>query len=528
MTASIQPLLPETRSSLRDSRSLLPGQRHSRYDRWMGRVHSQPALARRVDIWAPILVTLLAGVLRLIGLGHPGTLIFDETYYVKDAWTQWNLGYTAEWPKDADASFANGDTDVFTPQASFSVHPMLGKWLIGIGLWVFGAGDPFGWRIMTALFGTALVLLVYLVTKTLTRSTPVATLAAFLLAIDGLGIVLSRVALLDVFLAFFVLLAFWFVLLDQRRHTDRLEAALAAGDAPRWWGPLRWNRPWLIAAGAAAGAATGVKWSGLYALAALGLYVVITDAVTRRRLRVTLWPADAIRQGLVAFVLLVPTAFVVYLSTWAPWLLSDGGYDRHSADLSPATGFWSWVPVSLQSLWRFHQAVYRFHVGLSTPHSYQSPAWQWPLLVRPTSMYWQQDGDTVQAVSSIPNPLIWWAGVAAALFLLYRFIRTRRATYAFVLTGLAATYVPWLLYPERTIFQFYTIAVLPFLVIAIALAAREIAGSADADRRLAGQRVVWAFLIVATLVSAFWYPVWTATPVPYLFWRLHNWLPTWI
>jgi dolichyl-phosphate-mannose--protein O-mannosyl transferase len=519
VTATAEPLLPEGARGERTP---------SRYDRWMQRLRATPLTRRRVDVWAPVLVTLLAGLLRLIGVGHPHGIVFDETYYVKDAWTQWNLGYTANWPKDADASFAAGDTDVFLTSPSFSVHPPLGKWLIGIGLWIFGADSSFGWRVSAAVFGTALVLLVYIVAKTLTRSTPVATLAAFLLAIDGVGIVLSRVALLDVFLAFFVLLAFQFLLLDQRRQTARLESVLAERDAPPWWGPLIWNRPWLLAAGAAAGAATAVKWSGLYALAAIGLYAVVADALTRRRLGVTLWPADAVRQGFAAFVALIPVAFLVYLSTWLGWLLSDGGYDRHSADAAPATGFWSWVPTSLQGLWNFHTAMYRFHVGLSTPHGYQSPAWQWPLLVRPTSMYWEQEGDTVQAISSIPNPVIWWAGVAATVLLLYRFVRTRRASYAFVLTGIAATYVPWLLYPERTIFQFYTIAILPFLVIVVALAAREIAGSAEPDRRVARQRVVWTFVIVATVLSAFWYPVWTAAPVPYGFWRLHNWLPSWI
>jgi dolichyl-phosphate-mannose--protein O-mannosyl transferase len=143
-------------------------------------------------------------------------------------------------------------------------------------------------------------------------------------------------------------------------------------------------------------------------------------------------------------------------------------------------------------------------------------------------MYWHQSGDTVQAVSSIPNPLIWWAGIAAALYLVYRFVRTRDAQSAFVLVALAATYVPWLLYPERTIFQFYTVVMLPFLVIAVALAAQRIAGSPDVDRRIAGQRVVTVSLVACVVLSAFWYPVWTAMPVPYEFWRLHNWLPTWV
>ncbi|MFT4210448.1 MAG: phospholipid carrier-dependent glycosyltransferase [Microbacterium sp.] len=515
MTASTDPLL-------------IDEVRPSRYDRVMERIRTSPLASRRLDIWAPVAVTLLAGVLRFWNLGHPDAIVFDETYYVKDAWSQWNLGYTANWPNGADEAFVAGDTDIYLTGGSFSVHPPLGKWIIGLGMWLFGASDPFGWRVAGAVFGTALVLLVYLVTRTLTRSTPVAVLAGFLMAIDGLAIVLSRVALLDGFLAFFILLSFWFVLFDQRWHTARLERALAGRADEPWWGPMLWNRPWLVAAGAAAGAATAVKWSGLYALAALGVYVVVTDMVARCRLRVTMWPIDSLRQGVVAFLYLVPVAFVVYLSSWTGWLATEGGYDRQSAVSDPATGFWSWVPLPLQSLWKFHVAMYNFHVNLTTPHSYASPAIQWPALLRPTSMYWNMDGDTVQAISSIPNPLIWWAGGAAALFLLYLFVRTRRAMYAFVLTGIAATYVPWLFYPERTIFQFYTIAILPFMVVGVALAARAIAGSALPERRLAGQRVVWVFVIVATLVSAFWYPVWTAIEVPYEFWRLHNWIPGWI
>ncbi|WP_460774918.1 dolichyl-phosphate-mannose--protein mannosyltransferase [Microbacterium sp. GXF7504] len=506
---------------------LLPHERPSRSDRWLRRLRTDPVLARRVDVLAPVLLTVFAGLLRLVGLGHPRALVFDETYYVKDAWSQWLLGYTASWPEGADTAFVDGVVDGFDIAPSFSVHPPLGKWLIGLGMWLVGPEHPFGWRLMTAVAGTTLVLLVYLVTRMLTRSTPLATLAGFLLAIDGVGIVLSRVGLLDVFLACFSLLACWFVLLDQRQHIARLTRAVAGRAAPMW-GPLRWSRPWLLAAGAAAGAACAVKWSGLYVLAALGLYVVVVDALVRRRLGIRMWPTDAVRQGAAAFVLLVPVAVVVYLASWTGWLVSDGGYDRRSADGDPATGFWAWVPLPLQSLWHFHVAIYRFHVGLSTPHGYESPAWQWPLLVRPTSMFWEQDDQGVQAISSIPNPLIWWAGVAAVLYVLYRFVRTRRVEHAFVLAGVAATYVPWLLYPERTIFQFYTVAVAPFLVIAIALAVRDLLATRDPDRRLAVRRTVVVFTVLATLLSAFWYPVWVAADVPYGFWRLHNWLPTWV
>lgn len=538
MTTTEVPLLPATSDG-----------RPSRYDAWRTRVAGDPRLQRLYSWLAPLLITVLAAVLRLWNLGHPHALVFDETYYVKDAWSQWNLGYAATWPEGADARFAAGETDIFTTTASFVVHPPLGKYLIGVGMWLFGPDNSFGWRISTALAGTALVLVLFLLAKTLTNSTVFASVAAFLLAIDGLGIVMSRVALLDVFLALFILLAFWFVALDRARTLDRLAARTArrertAADGevePPMWGAIIWNRPWIVAAGAAAGAATAVKWSGVWVLAAIGLYLVVTDALERRRLGVVFWPTDAVRQGLASFVLLVPVAFVVYLASWTGWLLSDGGYDRHAADANPATGFFSWVPLSLQSLWKYHETIYHSMTGMTSPHSYASPAWQWALLLRPTSMYAQatQGGQNgcaggeagcLDILYSMPNPLLWYASIAAAIHLLYRFTLERDWRQALVLVGIAATWLPWFAYPERTIFQFYTIAIWPFLLLALTFALQAVSGPAHASatRRRTGRRVVLVFLGVAVVLSIFWYPLWSGMQVPYEFYRLHNWMQGWV
>lgn len=507
----------------------------TRLDRWREALLESPD---RLRVWrwlAPALITVFAFVVRVVNLGDPHQLIFDETYYVKDSWSQWVLGFPSTWPEGADERFAAGDTGFFTGVGSYVVHPPLGRVFIGAGMALFGADTATGWRIAAVVFGTATVLAVYLFARTLTGSIVFASVASGLMAIDGLGIVLSRVALLDVFLTFFIVLALWFVALDRRGALDRWASRQAVGAT---WGPVFWNRPWLVAAGAAAGAATAVKWSGLYVIAAIGVYVVVSDALARRRAGVTQWPMDAVRQGLVSFVLLVPISAVVYLASWSGWLFTDGGYSRHALDTMPAEGFWAWVPLPLQNLWAYHEAMYAFHVGLATPHSYASPAWQWPLLVRPTSMYWHQDtvgqngcqlpGGCTEAISSIDNPLLWWAGIAASVYLLVRFVLVRDGRYALVLTGLAATYVPWLLYPERTIFQFYTVAMVPFLVLALAFALRDIARGPGSMTRASGQAWVVVFLALCVLLSAFWYPVWTALPVPYEFWRLHNWLPSWI
>lgn len=139
-------------------------------------------------------------------------------------------------------------------------------------------------------------------------------------------------------------------------------------------------------------------------------------------------------------------------------------------------------------------------------------------------------------ISTVPNPLIWYGGVAAAIYLIYRVVRavvTRtsvKAVEVAPLVGLAATYLPWLFLPERTIFQFYTVAMMPFLVLALMQAFRAMVGRGWASlyRRQSGERTVVVIVVVITLVSAFFYPVWTGMSVPYEFWLMHNWLPGWI
>jgi dolichyl-phosphate-mannose--protein O-mannosyl transferase len=507
-----------------------PEERLTRYGRLRDRILLDPDWRRSVRWLAPLVVTAIAAVLRLINVGHPHQLAFDETYYVKDAWSLWTLGYEGTWGEGANDAFVTLQQLPLSEQGSFIVHPPLGKWLIALGMAIGGPDNSAGWRLATAILGTASVLLVYLIARMLSGSIVVATVAGTLIALDGLSIVLSRIALLDGILTFFVLVGVLFVLLDRRRTIPLLERRDPEAPDP-FWGPVLWRRPWLIAAGLALGAACAVKWSGLYVLAAFGLYVVVTDALARRRAGVILWPTDAaFRQGPVSFLLLVFPALAVYLISWTGWFVTAGGYDRQS-DANP-----------LVALWKYHQSMLGFHVGLNRGHPYASPAWEWPFLLRPTAVWVGTDpapcgvDHCMAVISAVPNPLIWYAGVAAAVFLLYLLVRgwvLRQPVGAEIsvpLVGLAATYIPWLLFPERTIFQFYTVVMVPFLVIALALTLRIIAGRREDPlyRRQSGERTVIIFLVFVVLVSAFFYPLWAGISVPYDFWRLHNWLPGWV
>lgn len=500
----------------------------SRVDDWWSRLISSPQRARLWFWGGPIGITIFALLLRTIGLGHPHSLVFDETFYVKDAWTLFNLGYESTWPENTDPVFNSGGADTFNAVASFVVHPPLGKWLIALGMAPSAGIDPFGWRIAVALAGTLSVFLLILIARRLTGSTLMGCIAGFLLAIDGQAIVLSRVTILDGLLTTAVLAAAYFVLRDR--------AWIRAHEHAIFW------RPWLLAAGVTFGLACGIKWSGIYILAFFGLWVVVMDIIDRRTAGLPWFPRASVARSIGAFILLVPTAVIVYLSTWTGWIVTSGGYDRDwytaHADLR-WTGAFAWVPEWFQALWDYHRQAYEFHVGLTASHPYQTSPLTWLLAIRPTSMFFESSklgesgcgfADCASAITPIPNPVIWYAAIVALVWLIYRMIRRPNWRFGFVLVGVAAGYLPWLMYLNRTVFQFYSIVFEPFLILALVFALAEVWRSRDAPRheRERGVRFVAVFCLLSLIVSIFFWPIWTGMQVPFWFWQAHMWMPSWI
>jgi dolichyl-phosphate-mannose--protein O-mannosyl transferase len=523
----------------------------SRLDDAWQRAMLDPRIRTAYTWGAPTLVMLVAALTRLVALGHPHELVFDETYYVKDAYTLMHLGYEGSWPADANLAFNAGHPDIYLDGPSFVAHPPVGKWIIAIGLALFGGADSFGWRISVAVCGILLVLVTMLLAKRLFRSTLAGVIAGGLLAIDGNGIVMSRVALLDTMLALFALLGAAAVLRDYEGNARRIADWMAwqdRGTSRFAWGPVFWARPWLLVAGVCFGLASGVKWSGLYFLAVFAVYALGSEVVARHRAGVPLWLGGTVlRQGPVTFLLTVPVALAVYVAGWAGWFATDGGYYRHwieGGDGTAWTGLLSWVPYDWQNWWHYQAAMYGYHVGEHTPHSYQANPLTWLFLVRPTSMYWHPNGNSASTILELANPLIWWAGTAAIVFLVVRMLRGLvrwvRAVPGpasgtlgrdgFILVGFAAGYLPWLLYLGRTVFQFYTIAFEPFMILALTAAILTLLGSArdPESRRVVGLRVVGVFLVLVVALSAFFLPIWTGMEIPRWYLNLHFWFRSWI
>ena len=436
----------------------------------------EPRIRRTLEIAAPVAIVAVAAVARLTALGHPHLLAFDETYYVKEGWSMWQLGYEGEWAEDGSERFEAGDPSGLSSDADYVVHPPLGKWIIGMAMAVFGMADPFWWRLPSALAGIVTVALTYAIARGMLRSIAFASLAGLWMAIDGFAIVMSRTALLDGMLGMFVLAGAGALLLDRRGSPARTVRAIAEG--PRRLAGAMWSRPWIVIAGVLLGAACATKWSGGAYLALFGLWIVLMDALDRRRAGFRHpWLGTLLLQAPVSFLLLVGPALVVYVASYAGWF--EGGWGSQVAlervDLRWG-GLLAWVPLGLQSLWMYHEQQLGFHVGLAKDHVYQSPAVEWLWLGRPTAFEMSAGAGEVWWITALPNLVVWYGGIVAPAFLLFHLGRTLDRRAGFLLLAVAAGYAPWLAFPERTIFFFYAIVFLPFLVIGLAYALQLLVG----------------------------------------------------
>jgi len=504
--------------------------------------------ARLIGWLGTLVVTAVAAVARLWQLGRPETLVFDETYYVKDAHTLGSEGVELQWPDDPNAAFEAGDVSSYLDQAAYVVHPPVGKWMIWLGMEAGGgAANPFAWRLASAVVGILAVLLLVRIARRLFASTTMGLVAGFLLAIDGQAIVHSRTALLDQFLMFWVVVAFGCLVLDReqarRRLAARVGAVLDAGGSVARYGPRLGFRWWRLAAGVSLGLACGVKWSGLWFVAVFGLLTVLWDVTARRRAGIGRWLEDGVlADGVPAFLQIVPVALVTYVASWWSWIVSSNpaGYYRDWAADNPDETV-SWIPDWMESLWYYHQQMFSFHTGLSSEHAYAASPWGWIVQWRPTSFYWERtspgegscpadaDGACAVAVTALGNPLLWFLGALAIVVTILLGIWLRDWRALAVLSGVVAGWAPWFLYTDRTIFTFYSIVFLPFVVLTLCYPMVVALERSRWRQGRGGTLAVIAGIVLAiALVSVAFYPFWSAMQVPYDYWRevirFQNWI----
>lgn len=439
---------------------------------------------RTVAIWSVVAAALF---LRLFRLSTPPKLIFDEIYYVDGARDLLKFG-----------------VEVSANKPEFIVHPPIGKWVIGAGIEIFG-DNPFGWRVMVALLGTLSILLIAKIAARIFGALGYGLIAALLAFFDGLNLVMSRTALLDMTLTTFLLVAVWF-LIDRR----------------------------FLFAGIFFGLALATKWNAIFYIIALSVYFVIREIREISSMQSHDMEKQFQRKDFVAVIALISlrkvqllvVPLVVYTTSWIGWFRSPRGWSRSwSADNG------SHFLAPFRSFIHYQFEILNFHKGLDSGHNYRSSAWQWLLQIRPTSFYYESPkcggGTCSQEVLAIGTPLLWWSGALSVLLLFALWFKSRN--HSLILLGVAAGWLPWFAFPERTTFSFYSIAFEPWIILALVAAIKEI--NERLPERISRKTRKSALALFITIIGAnFVYhsPIFLAITLSYDHWRSLMWLHSWI
>lgn len=457
---------------------------------------------KNVKIAFLAIIILLAIFTRFWNLGKPDAFIFDEVYHAFTAkemlhnniaaWEWWNTppeGFAYEWS-----------------------HPPLAKLVMVLGMQMFGE-NSYGWRFFSAVFGVGVIIMIILLGKKL-FGTNAGLIAGFLATVDGLILVQSRIAMNDIYMLFFVLLAFYLFadIIYSRRSVSM-------------------NNILFVDMGILLGLALASKWSAIYALGILAFWFMAFKMISikellkkhEKRLMVFksfLWTVTKITAVFVA----IPV--IVYLVSYKGFFTSGHTWDK-------------FVELQKQMWW--------YHTGLKATHSFSSPWWSWPLLLRPVWYWVEYKPGTLANIYAFGNPFIWWTGVAALVYvtgdMLLKMARSflillsqklkfaarlkniggpgfifNKETFSvlFVLSGYYIFILPWAMSP-RIMFLYHYLPSLAFLILLMGYVLSKVRNKA----------VVVAYLILATITFAYFFPRNTGLPVSVEKDQSYIWLKSW-
>ena len=358
-----------------------------------------------------------------------------------------------------------------------NTHPPLGKVLISVGIRMFGM-NPFGWRVIGTLFGVLMLPLMYMFSKRMTKQSWVAGCVTTLFAFDFMHFAQTRIATIDVFVTFFIIAMY--LAMYRYAQTDYRKT--------KWW------KTWIFLAlsGIAMGLGIASKWTGIYAGIGLAIifFAIIIYRIVQNRVENNskFWKYTWSTLGLcVVFFIIIPG--LIYLLSYLPF--RDG----------VSTNVFS-------AMFKNQKDMFSYHSTLVAEHPYSSMWYQWPVMIRPIFYYC---GDAVnglkEGISSFGNPLVWWAGIPATIYMIYMMFRSKDKTAMFLCVGYLAQYLPWF-FVTRIIFIYHYFPSVPFITLMIGYA------FCDIVKRFPKLKVyVFAYVALAVLLFIMFYPVLSGMPI---------------
>lgn len=476
---------------------------------------------------------------RIIRLHVPERYVFDEVYHAVTA-----------------KLIARNDLRAFEwwnppPEPETAVdwlHPPLAKYTQAASMLIFGE-TSFGWRLSSVVFGVGVIWLTYRLAALVFDNEEVGLLAAGLASLDGLLLVQSRIAMNDIHVTFFILLA----LFAYWRY--RLSGLTTN------WKTDTFKKITLV--GVAAGLAMASKWSGLFVLVIICCYegfdllqyllqTLNARVQTReRQLRVLFKTAGLLMVSLAIIPILV------YVASYTPMFLQGKSlfcFQKNS--IQGECYFERFVDKNKVTTWEgyishfamLHRQIWWYQTHLTATHPFQSRPWQWFFDLRPVWFHVDYLSDQprtsnekqmlIANIYSQGNPAVFWLGGASVIFTTILLVTTSLKKHFpqiavlsqqevrslfFVVFSYGMVWLPWVASPRIMFFYHYTPAV-PLLCMVLAYWLYQMMRSQNELVRVAGKAAVLACVVVFGL----WYPQWTALPVPRwfadaIYYRLPSW-----
>ncbi|MBO5488409.1 MAG: glycosyltransferase family 39 protein, partial [Eubacterium sp.] len=425
-----------------------------------------------------------------------------------------------------------------------NTHPPLGKYFISLGVRMFGM-NPFGWRIVGTLFGILMLPFMYLFGRRLFRGKVWAAGAlTFLFAFDFMHFTQTRIATIDVFGTFFIIAMFYYMYWYSQ---------MSFYDTPLWktFIPLGLGAIMM-------GLGCASKWTAVYAAAGLGIfffaimgrriyeyYIAKKDVDGTTNGIAHLDIVENIKKKLVATLAFCVLFYIViagsiYVCSYIPF--SDGctnNVQRFNYQLTdetkPVSGLYRSIAESLEKnqndftellgkTVKNANDMYRYHSELNATHPFSSNWYEWPGMYRPMYYYSQTvENNQKEGISVFGNPLVWWAGIPAFIWMLYLIFARKDRKAAFISFAYLVQYVPWM-FVSRCIFAYHYFPSVPFVCMMIVYCMVQLR-----EKNEKWFKWILVYLGIAFLLFLLFYPVLSGQPVPYSYVRdALRWRENWI
>lgn len=380
-------------------------------------------------------------------------------------------------------------------------HPPLGKIILSIGINIFGM-VPFGWRFMGTLFGVLMLPLFYIIGKMLFKKHFYAGVMTALFAADFMHFAQTRIATIDSYSVFFILLMFLFMLWYTKTNYNRQ--------------PLKETLLPLFLCGISFGLGAATKWLCIYSGA--GLAVIFIGIQIKRKFeydrllqggeKVCSYKSNLIKTILwcVLFFIIIPLC--IYFASYTPYTTVTQGSAYTFSD----------VIENQKYMLNYHEYLVVDH-----PHPFASEWYTWIFDIRPVLFYSNSTAIVVSTLSTMGNPFVWWGGIGAVIAVIILCGNKKFAKndlFVVAVMGLSQI-VPWM-FITREVFIYHYFATVPFLIMIIMYLLRFIN-----EKFKYGKFAVLGYVGLCIFAFAVFYPVISGTPVAYAWANGLRWLASW-